>query len=345
MGLYKRNETWWVSFTTPDGSRVRRSTGTADKVAAQEYHDTLKAEHWRVRKMGDKPKRTWEEAAVRWIKERRGKKDLDKDKDKLRWVDSYLRGRQLDEIDADMVESIAAAKESEGCGPATVNRLLALIRAILRRAWKKWEWIDRVPAIEMREEPQGRTRFLTREEVDVLIEALPEHLADMVIFSTQTGLRASNVTRLKWSTVDLEKRLVWVEAKDSKTGKAIGVPLNSVALGVLERNKGRHLTYVFTYEGEPIRSNPSNHGWYNALQKAGIEDLRWHDLRHTWASWHAQAGTPMSVIKRLGGWKTYAMVERYAHLSAGHMAPHAEKIAEVFGTNVSHRKKEDDVST
>lgn len=345
MGLYKRNDVWWVSFTAPDGQRVRRSTGTNDKVAAQEYHDSLKAELWRVQKMGDRPRRTWEEAAVRWIRDKHAKASLKHDKTRLRWLDRYLRGRYLDEINEDLIESIAKAKEDEGVGPATVNRHLALIKSIMRRAWSTWKWIDQVPHIEMRTEPEGRTRFLAPDEAHALIGALPQHLADMATFSIQTGLRASNVTGLKWSRVDLNQRLVWVEAAESKSRKPIGVALNSVAIEILERNKGQHPTYVFTYEGKPIRSNPSNHGWYHALQKAGIEDLKWHDLRHTWASWHAQAGTPMSVIKRLGGWKTYAMVERYAHLTAGHMAPHAEKIAEVFGTNLSHREKEGDVST
>lgn len=60
--------------------------------------------------------------------------------------------------------------------------------------------------------------------------------------------------------------------------------------------------------------------WKKALERAGIRDFRWHDLHHTWASWHVQRGTPLQVLKELGGWETMEMVQRYAHLSADHLA-------------------------
>ena len=68
MALYKRNNLWWVRITTPAGERIRRPTGTADRKQAQEFHDRLKAEIWKVQKLGEKPKRKWEEAVVRWLK-------------------------------------------------------------------------------------------------------------------------------------------------------------------------------------------------------------------------------------------------------------------------------------
>jgi len=77
-----------------------------------------------------------------------------------------------------------------------------------------------------------------------------------------------------------------------------------------------------------------------AIERAGIEDFRWHDLRHTWASWHVQAGTPLHVLQELGGWETAEMVRRYAHLTADHLAPYADRLCglrvvegEADGTN------------
>ena len=94
---------------------------------------------------------------------------------------------------------------------------------------------------------------------------------------------------------------------------------------VLRQHIGRHPRYVFTYQGEPVWQ-VNTKAWRAAVKRAGITDFRWHDLRHTWASWHVQAGTPLNILQEMGGWESPEMVQRYAHLSAEHLAPHAEKI-------------------
>ena len=80
---------------------------------------------------------------------------------------------------------------------------------------------------------------------------------------------------------------------------------------------------MFTYKGNTI-TQVSTKTWYTALERAGIKDFRWHDLRHTWASWHVQSGTPLFALQELGGWESSEMVRRYAHLAADHLAPYAE---------------------
>ncbi|MEO8120529.1 MAG: site-specific integrase [Rhodoferax sp.] len=103
-------------------------------------------------------------------------------------------------------------------------------------------------------------------------------------------------------------------SKPTTSGKSHLVPLNQDAMDVLEKRKGDHLTHVFTYEGNPI-VQVNTKAFRNALQRAGILDFRWHDLRHTFATWHREAGTPTHELQRLGGWKTQSMVERYAHVA------------------------------
>ena len=82
---------------------------------------------------------------------------------------------------------------------------------------------------------------------------------------------------------------------------------------------------MFSFKGKPIRQT-SNKAWYDALKRAGIQEFRWHDLRHTWVSWHAQQGTPMSVLQELGGWESEEMVRRYAHFSPEHLTPYADRL-------------------
>lgn len=96
--------------------------------------------------------------------------------------------------------------------------------------------------------------------------------------------------------------------------RAHAVPLNEMSMEVLVRRQGDHLTHVFTYEGNPI-TQVYTKAWRNALKRAEIDDFRWHDLRHTFATWHREAGTPTHELQRLGGWKTQSMVERYAHVA------------------------------
>ena len=91
------------------------------------------------------------------------------------------------------------------------------------------------------------------------------------------------------------------------------------------RQTGKHPTHVFSFQGKPIKQ-VSTKAWYAALERADIEDFRWHDLRHTWASWHVQNGTPLQSLQELGGWESSEMVRRYAHFSAEHLAPYADRL-------------------
>ncbi len=160
----------------------------------------------------------------------------------------------------------------------------------------------------------------------------------MVRFSLATGIRKGNVTGLEWSQVDLERRCAWIHPDQAKARRAIAVPLNRDAMLVLRQQLGKHPCYVFTYRGKRI-TQVNTKAWTAALERAGITDFRWHDLRHTWASWHAQAGTPQHVLQELGGWETLEMVRRYAHLNAEHLAEYAEKLSKpriVRGTKLAH---------
>ena len=328
MPLYKRGSTWWVDIVVPNGERIRRSTGAESKTLAQEFHDKLKAEVWRISKLGEKPRHTWNEAVVRWLKEQSHKATIEMDKIHLRWLDAFLNGKPLDTISRSMIDKITEAKLAEGVTNATVNRVLEILRAILRRCVNEWEWLDKAPMVRMLKEPTRRIRFLTRQEANRLLRELPDHMADMVTFSLATGLRRSNVTGLLWSQVDLARQVAWIHADQAKARKAIPVPLNSEAVEIVTKQLGKHPTHVFSYKGNTI-FQVSTKTWYAALKRAGIENFRWHDLRHTWASWHVQNGTPMFALQEMGGWESPEMVRRYAHLAADHLAPYAERLCSV----------------
>lgn len=272
---------------------------------------------------------------MRWLKEQSHKATLCTDITHLRWMDRFLKGKALDAIDRDLIDRITDAKRDEGVTNATVNRVLEVLRAILRKAVNEWEWIDRAPYIRMLKEPTRRIRYLTHNEAERLIAVLPGHMADMVAFTLATGLRRANVTGLEWSQVDLTRRVAWIHPDQAKARRAIAVPLNAEAVFLIRKQLGKHDKYVFSYNGQRI-TQTSTKTWYKGLVTVGIEDFRWHDLRHTWASWHVQNGTPLFALQELGGWESPEMVQRYAHLSAEHLAPYADKLSALRGVNASH---------
>lgn len=152
----------------------------------------------------------------------------------------------------------------------------------------------------------------------------------MAEFSVATGLRQGSVTRLQRKGVSPERQHLWISAEQHKNGHPHSVPLNAMAMAVLERRKGDHPTHVFTYEGRPI-VQVSTCAWREALKRAGIEDFRWHDLRHTFATWHREAGTPTWELQRLGGWKAQAMVARYAHVAPEGLQLAAARLDNLLG--------------
>lgn len=332
MAIYRQKDSslWWIDITI-GGRRVRESTGTSDRKKAQEYHDRLKVQCWEQERLGTKPRYTWREAVVRYLRESEGKASLENDRHALRWLDPYLGDRNLDQIDKATLEHVTAERlkpyvriyksgQKRECKPGvdTVNRFLTTLRALLYKARDEWEWIERAPKVKTLKGAKSRVRWISRAEADKLIAELPEHLAAMAEFSLQTGLRRANVTHLEWSQVDLARRTAWVLGEKTKNRKALSVPLSKKAVAILEAWGGEHPRWVFQKAGRPVHQT-STKAWFEALKRAGIEDFCWHDLRHTWASWHVQNGTPLHVLQELGGWSSLKMVQRYAHLSGEHL--------------------------
>lgn len=314
--LYRRNGSKVWQFRI-NRTGIRRTTGTEIRDLAEQYAKKESERYFKEIKLGEKPRKTWKEAAIKRLKTKAGIASSHQDRITLRWLDRHLRDKYLDEITPELVDELQ--EKCAGLANATVNRRIQLVGAILREEGFE-VMIKRLP------EPKRRVRWLTKDEAARLLLTLPPHLADMAQFTLSTGLRMSNVTRLEWSQVDLDRRMAWIHPDQAKARKAIPVPLNAEAVIVLRKQAGKHTKFVFTFDGNPVRKVNGN-AWRKALFRAGIEDFRWHDLRHTWASWHVQNGTPAHVLMELGGWSDPRMVQRYAHLAAEHLAEYADKLS------------------
>ncbi len=201
--------------------------------------------------------------------------------------------------------------------PATVNRYLTDLRTILNTARDDWEWIESTPAIKRMKEEE-RVRWITKPQARRLLELLPEHLSAMAQFALATGLRSANIKGLRWAQLNADLTMLSIHGSEMKSGKDFAAPLNATARAVLRRQRGLHPEHVFVFRGQPVKQC-STRAWREACRKAGVPDLRFHDLRHTFASWHVQAGTHQAKLRELGGWASDRMVQRYAHLGKEHL--------------------------
>jgi integrase len=327
MALFKREgERFYRTRFTINGVRIDRSTKEVNKHAAQRFEDKLRAEMKEQLIYGAKPKHTWTEAEERWLKEMKHKRTLNTDKSHFKYINTQPFSKlKVEDITRQDIENLITTRESTNVSPATLNRTLALIKAILNRAYKHWGWLEKVPFVSMRKEDNKRIKWLTRDQADLLLSYLPKHLRLMVEFTLATGLRASNVSKLKWK--DVYGNTLLIAAENFKSGKNFGIPLNDTAMKILEECKGNHPTYVFVYNNKPVLQ-PNTKAFRKALQKASIKDFRWHDLRHTWASWHVHSGTSLQELQALGGWSDFKMVLRYAHLCPDQLQKAANRIVD-----------------
>lgn len=200
-----------------------------------------------------------------------------------------------------------------------------MLRSIMNRCVTEWDMMDAAPKVPMFPLERIEPRWITRAQAFALLEKLPKHLRDMTILALAAGLRRSNITGLEWSRVDLKRATAFIPATQAKGRKAIVVPLNADAIAVVERWKGKHGRYVFVVRKIAPVKQVATRAWRKACTAAGVEGLRFHDLRHTWASWQVQAETPLSHLQELGGWASFSMVQRYAHLSPGHLRQYADR--------------------
>ena len=331
-GLYRRQDSpyWWVKIVLPDGRQVCRSTRLKVLADAEEYLIRLKAEAYEAARTGIPVECNWQDAVVQYLEDNADKRRLFYDQAHFQKLDPYLRGYRLRDINMNALRPfIQDRKQKDGVANGTINRALEVVRHVLNMARDDWGWIARVPKIRMLKEPKRRVRFLKDEEADRLMLALPEHMVPVVRYALATGCRMTEILRLEWSRVDLGRRVSWLEAGTTKNGEGRGVPLNRDAILALRSVQGLHKRWCFTYQGKRMEAIGSS--WKRSLKRAGIEKFRFHDLRHTWASWHVMKGTSLQELMELGGWKSYEMVLRYAHLAPEHLSDAAARIERGLG--------------
>jgi integrase len=200
---------------------------------------------------------------------------------------------------------------------------MAVLSHAFTIAMKEWEWVNDNPCMRVSKlkEARGRTRFLSKEEIHDLLEACKNsknpYMYIIVVLALSTGARKNEIISLKWKHVHLNREVIVLDK--TKNGDVRVLPLQGHALDLIERlhedKDSCNLLFPRPYGTEPtnIRSY-----WIKAVQDAGLEDFRFHDLRHTAASYLAMDGASITDIAEVLGHKTLEMAKRYSHLSEAH---------------------------
>lgn len=322
---YRRGRVWYVRGTVR-GVSVHETTGTADTARAEEYRARREAQIWDRSVKGERGSRSFGEAALIYLQ---GADFSPSYRATLRRIVAHFERWPCDRVDQTAVDEYIAEHHPFAAPATIIKAVVTPTTAVLRVAALRG-WCDR-PTLARPKVRNKPARWLRQDEAARLVEAAAPHLRPLLVFLVHTGARLGEALRLEWRDVDLGARRV--SFLETKNGETRGAPLNEnafLALANLARREGR---VFLTPDGRPYHdTRPSGGGspiktaFATARRKAGIEAVRVHDLRHTYASWLVMAGVPLRTVAELLGHKSLTMVARYAHLCPDHMADAVAKI-------------------
>lgn len=230
---------------------------------------------------------------------------------------AYFGNKYLDEVTVMAVEKFKTTR-MKTVSYATVNRALSCLKSLFNKAiaWDKFHGENPVSKVGMLRENNKRLRYLEKEEISRLISNCRGHIKPIVIVAVNTGMRLGEILGLKWHDIDFKRDIIYLY--ETKNGDKREIPMNLVVKKTLiARRKHPESAYVF-YKKDGTRMIAVRKSFFTALKKSGIKDLRFHDLRHTFASQLVMAGIDLNTVRELLGHKSLDMTLRYSHLSPDH---------------------------
>ncbi|MGH7442226.1 MAG: tyrosine-type recombinase/integrase [bacterium] len=288
--------------TLPDGSRKRvlKSLGKIPRALAIKIRDKMVLEQA-------------EEGFLEysWSRKRSHKDD----QHLVRVLTAYFGDRELASLTPDAVEGYlnhiqGKSRRGKPLAPGTLNRHIACLKTIVNRALAN-NLLDRNPirGVKLFKE-NVRDRVLSWEEYQRLLEACSDHLVPIVTLAYRTGMRRGEILGLRWDQLRLAEKVIRLNAEDTKTSEAREIPLDDELAELLRRvPRALGCPHVFTVMGHSIGTIKT--AFIAACRRAGIEDFRFHDLRHCAVTNLRKAGVPQNVIMSISGHKTDAMLRRY----------------------------------
>ena len=319
-GLRKRGKYWHIQKSIKGYGKLDETTGEKNLSRAEEYLAKRIEEIRRITLYGERPKVTFVEAAERFLREECPDKSLERAGFALDRVLPYIGHLNLENIYDDTLAPFKQARLKQRISAGTINKELAFVRRILFLAARKWRtngrtWLDEAPLISM---VKGRARKpypLEWEEQKRLLGNLPVHLRNMTLFAVNTGLRQAELVGLRWhwkvQVPELDTTVFILPEDMTKNGEERIVVLNRVAKFVIDSVRSMHPEFVFTYRGRPV-TKMYNSAWKKARERAGLPQVRVHDLRHTFGHRLRAAGVSYEDRQDLLGHKSGRITTHYS---------------------------------
>ncbi len=334
MGIYRRGNVYWIDYYDPNRKRVQESSESSNRRDAEGFLALRRSEI--LRGVYKQPvKISLGEFGERYMEHAKAnKRSWLRDEQMLNHLCGFFgKDRPLTEVTPVQIESYKIQRQSK-IADSTVNRELALLKRMFNLAitWDLYFGLNPVRKVRFFRESNNRLRVLNPEEEEKLLQNAIPYLQDLIRFALNTGLRTGEIFSLRWSHVDLQRGILAVFA--SKTQTIREIPINSAARKVLEAwklNQKNEILFYNPQTGKPFVDLKA--GFALACEKAGIEEVTWHTLRHTFASRLVNSGVDIVTVKELLGHSSISVTMRYAHTNIESKRAAVEKL-DGFGDNL-----------
>ena len=319
-GLRKRGDYWHIEKVIK-GHRIYESTGEKNYRRAEAYYDDRIRDIRQSLVYGHRPAVTFREAAEKFLIEDCPTKSLERAGYAFDHVLPFIGSLSIDRVHDGSLAMYRSNRLLSGAAAATINKELGFVRRVLILAARKWRhangmaYLSEAPLIEMVKGAARKPYPLEWQEQARLFAELPAHLERLALFGVNTGLRSSELCSLRWSweiqVPELDTYVFMLPEHVTKNGEERIVVLNSTARSVIESERGKHPNYVFTYRGEPV-SRINNHAWRKARTRAGLPQVRVHDLRHSFGHRLRGAGVSFEDRQDLLGHRSGRITTHYS---------------------------------
>lgn len=336
MSIYQRGDNWYIDFTFK-GQRIRESIGPsrkdAEKVIGKRKTEIVENKFLDVRKEPD-PIKFYDFAKeyLPWAKANKKPSSYSRDLYTMRIFDKEFEGKNIQDITTWQIEKYKTERKKQ-YKPATVNRELALLKHMFSKA-VEWGKLKENPAnrsVKFFKGAVNRVRFLMPHEFQIVLSNCEDFLKPIVTIATHTGMRKGELLGLQWDQVNVEQGIITI--LDTKNSERKDIPMDETVKALL-KGMERKGDLVFSIKaGKPLYPMKLHFAFRKALEKSGIDDFRFHDLRHTFASNLVMAGVKIEKVQKLMGHKMIAMTQRYAHLAPGYLSESVKVLDRVLTQN------------
>lgn len=317
MSTYRRGENWYVDFTFK-GHRIRESIGpsrkNAEKVMAKRKTEIAENKYLDVRK--DPEPISFHDFAkkfLEWTRVNHKTSSRTRELSNMRSLEESFQNKKLHEITTWEIEKWKQRRKGE-VKPASVNREMATLKSMLSKA-VEWGKLKESPARKVKplKGVIQRLRYLMPDEVQRLISNCADHIRPIVIVAVHTGMRKGEVLALRRDQVNFDQGIITLT--DTKNSERRDLPMNETVKATLKAIGGDDLFFFTSTKNKGKPYVWIEMSFHQALERSGIEDFKFHDLRHTFASNLVMAGEDLNTVAELLGHKSLEMTRRYAHLS------------------------------